>query len=110
MSKSRRLYASTVESYRPCQGQYQLFLKYCGDKGYVNITEAWCRKHAHEFAWDWAARYVLNKPAREAYLAARAQAWEAYGAATAQAWEAYNAATAQAWAHAYINDTGESDE
>ena len=132
MRKRRRLYASTVESYRPCKEQYKLLRKYCGDKGYVTITERWCQSHASEFDWYWAARNLLNKPAREAYLAATASAWEAYLAARASAWEAYIAATAsareaylaaraqareayfaaraQAWAAAYINDTGESDE
>jgi len=71
MSNSRRLYASTVKEKEPCQGQYQLFLKYCGDNGYITITDRWCRSHASEFDWEWA-KLLLSESARESYDAVAA--------------------------------------
>ena len=81
-----------------CRGQVDLFAELFPEG--VVITESICLAHAAEFDWDWAARKLLQPPAREACDEAMAPARKACIEAMAPAWKAYVEAYALAFARA----------
>ena len=77
-----------------CRGQVDLFAELFPEG--VVITESICLAHATEFDWDWAARKLLQPPAREACVEACALARKTCDEACAPARKACDEAHALA--------------
>ena len=79
---------------KACNEQVILFSTCFGKQ--VEVTEDLALAHASDFDWDWAARNLLDAPARAEYDKVRATAQAEYYKACATAWAEYDKACAPA--------------
>jgi hypothetical protein len=79
-----------------CESQRDKFKKLFGKS--VMVTEELAIKHAQDFDWSWAAKYLLSEPARAEYERVRAPALAVYNNVLTAAWAEYSRATEPAWA------------
>ena len=79
-----------------CAGQVKTFRRLFGAS--ATVTLANCIKAVKaEMSFDWAARYLLSAPARDAYDKAIVTAGDAYKKAIATAWDTCKKTTIPAW-------------
>ncbi len=99
---TRTLTLQTLIDKGACSEQVELFRSKFGTS--VRVTQRLCVSVAYAFAWGWAARHLLSKPARAEYERVKAAALAEYDRVKAAARAEYDRVTARTFAKLYNGD------